>query len=186
MQTQKECAVTKEFYTYSLPVVSACNLLNQIYILTANLKFTLCQQKTQFAQIKSPKFVWSSKILNTNQRLITFFPYITLLYYIMLCQGQDGMQFHLVLHTGQPQTQTKYTSCCINTIVLLRMSTELFETCRVFKQTHYKRNCASSWLPTKNSRQVFEKYWNTKFDENPSRGSRVVPCGRTNRQTWRY
>ena len=28
----KECAVTKECCIYSLPVVSACNLLNQIYI----------------------------------------------------------------------------------------------------------------------------------------------------------
>jgi len=29
----------------------------------------------------------------------------------------------------------------------------------------------------------FEKYSNTKFHENPSSGSRVVPCGRTGRQT---
>jgi hypothetical protein len=28
----KECAVTKEFCIYSLPVVSACNLLDQIYV----------------------------------------------------------------------------------------------------------------------------------------------------------
>jgi len=27
----KECAVTKEFCIYSLPVVSACNLLNHFY-----------------------------------------------------------------------------------------------------------------------------------------------------------
>jgi hypothetical protein len=33
------------------------------------------------------------------------------------------------------------------------------------------------------SRQIFEKYLNTKFHENPSSGSRVVPCGRTNGQT---
>jgi len=30
-------------------------------------------------------------------------------------------------------------------------------------------------------RQIFEKYWNTKFHENPASGSRVVPCGRTRR-----
>jgi len=30
----------------------------------------------------------------------------------------------------------------------------------------------------------FEKHWNTKFNENPSIGSRVVPCGRTDRRTW--
>jgi len=31
------------------------------------------------------------------------------------------------------------------------------------------------------SRQIFEKYSNIKFHENPSRGSRVVPRGRTDR-----
>jgi len=35
------------------------------------------------------------------------------------------------------------------------------------------------------SRQVFEKYSSIKFHENPSSGSRVVPCGRADRQTWR-
>jgi len=29
------------------------------------------------------------------------------------------------------------------------------------------------------SRQIFEKYSNMKFRKNPSSGSRVVPCGRT-------
>jgi hypothetical protein len=28
---------------------------------------------------------------------------------------------------------------------------------------------------------IFEKYWNTKFHEDPSSGSRVVPCGQTDR-----
>jgi len=32
------------------------------------------------------------------------------------------------------------------------------------------------------SRQVFEKYSKTKLYENPSSGSRVVPCGRTDGQ----
>jgi len=30
------------------------------------------------------------------------------------------------------------------------------------------------------SGQIFEKYANTKFHDNPSAGSRVVPCGPTN------
>jgi len=30
-------------------------------------------------------------------------------------------------------------------------------------------------------RQIFEKSPNIKFHENPSSGSRVVPCGRTDR-----
>jgi hypothetical protein len=29
---------------------------------------------------------------------------------------------------------------------------------------------------------VFEKYSNIKFNENPSSGSRVVPCGRTDEE----
>ena len=29
------------------------------------------------------------------------------------------------------------------------------------------------------SPQIFDKYPNIKFHENPSSGSRVVPCGRT-------
>jgi hypothetical protein len=29
------------------------------------------------------------------------------------------------------------------------------------------------------SRQVFEKYSDMRFNENPSGGSQVVPCGRT-------
>ena len=34
------------------------------------------------------------------------------------------------------------------------------------------------------SRQIFEKYPNIKFYEDPFRGSGVVLCGRTDRQTW--
>jgi len=34
------------------------------------------------------------------------------------------------------------------------------------------------------SRQIFEKYSSIKFHENPSSDSRVVPCRRTDRQTW--
>ena len=33
-------------------------------------------------------------------------------------------------------------------------------------------------------RQILEKYLNIKFHENLSSGSRVVPCGRTDRQTY--
>jgi len=31
------------------------------------------------------------------------------------------------------------------------------------------------------SRQIFEKYSNVKFHENPSSGSRAVPCGQRDR-----
>jgi len=33
------------------------------------------------------------------------------------------------------------------------------------------------------SRQIFEKFSNIKFHENPSSGSRVVPCGRIDGRT---
>jgi len=33
------------------------------------------------------------------------------------------------------------------------------------------------------SRRIFEKYANIKFNENPSSGSRVVPCGQTDGRT---
>jgi hypothetical protein len=36
------------------------------------------------------------------------------------------------------------------------------------------------------SRQTFEKYSDIKFHENPSIGSRVVPCGRSDRGTDRH
>jgi hypothetical protein len=35
-------------------------------------------------------------------------------------------------------------------------------------------------------RQIFEKPSNVKFRENPSSGSRVVPCGRTDGKTDRH
>jgi len=34
---------------------------------------------------------------------------------------------------GRPLTRSDYTRSCINTVVLLKMSTELHETCRGFK-----------------------------------------------------
>jgi len=34
-------------------------------------------------------------------------------------------------------------------------------------------------MKLESSRQIFEKYLNIKFHENPSSGSRVSPCGRT-------
>jgi len=39
------------------------------------------------------------------------------------------------------------------------------------------------WWHLEFSRLIFEKYSNRKFHENPCRVSRVVPCGRTDRQT---
>jgi len=38
-------------------------------------------------------------------------------------------------------------------------------------------------MKIKFSRQIFEKYSNTKFHENPSSGNRLVPSGQTDRHT---
>jgi len=42
---------------------------------------------------------------------------------------------------------------------------------------------ARFWQYLNSSRQIFAKYSNTKFHENPSSGSRVVPFGRTDKWT---
>jgi len=49
------------------------------------------------------------------------------------------------------------------------------------------RTCYS-WqilMKLESSRRVFEKYSNIKSHENARSGSRVVPFGLTDRQTWR-
>jgi len=48
--------------------------------------------------------------------------------------------------------------------------------------THYSCRILTKLEP---SQQIFEKYSNIKFHENPSNGSRVVSCRWTERQTWR-
>jgi len=42
------------------------------------------------------------------------------------------------------------------------------------KYPHYS---CQSLMKLEVSGHIFEKYWNIKFNENSSRGSRVVPCG---------
>jgi hypothetical protein len=50
---------------------------------------------------------------------------------------------------------------------------------------HVKYRCSSPTLmKLEFSGQFFEKYSNIKFHENPSSGSRVVPCGRTDRRRY--
>ena len=45
------------------------------------------------------------------------------------------------------------------------------------------RYSSQNLMKPKMSRQIFEKYSNIKFNENPSSGSRVFPCGRSDGQT---
>jgi len=48
-------------------------------------------------------------------------------------QVSKELRFLIDLFTGWPLTQSNYTRSCINTIVLLKMSTALLKTCRRFK-----------------------------------------------------
>ena len=61
---------------YILPVASMCILLNQTYILTANLKYPPCQHTKYKLHKKSTKFTSNSKILNTSQMSQNFSPCI--------------------------------------------------------------------------------------------------------------
>jgi len=65
----KQCAITKGFCIYRLPVVSASNLLNQIYNNCIFKIFTVTKQNVSYTN----KIASSSKILNTNQMLISYF-----------------------------------------------------------------------------------------------------------------
>jgi len=43
--------------------------------------------------------------------------------------------------------------------------------------------CRASSMNLEFSQQIFEKYPNIKRHDNPSTGSRVIPCGQTDGQT---
>ena len=44
---------------------------------------------------------------------------------------------------------------------------------------HVKYRCCEILMKLEFSQQTFKKYANIKFHENPSIGSRIVPCGMT-------
>jgi hypothetical protein len=51
------------------------------------------------------------------------------------------------------------------------------------KSAHYScQSLIKPWF----SGQCFKEYWNTKLHDNPSNGSRVVPCGQMNRRADRH
>jgi hypothetical protein len=76
------------------------------------------------------------------------FIWILYMFRAILCSSSGGL------------TKSDYTGCCITTIFLLKVSTNLLETCRGFKQTYCRRNYASSWLPTRIIRRyTVRKIW---------------------------
>jgi hypothetical protein len=83
-QHKRNVLLLRNVAWYSLPVVSACNLLNQIYILTANLKFPPGRHEIQVTRIKLPEFISNCKILNAYQMAVSLalFPCI---YTVLIC-----------------------------------------------------------------------------------------------------
>ena len=53
----------------------------------------------------------------------------------------------------------------------------------IIKNVYWPSYCCQTVMKVEISRQIFEKHSNIKFHENPSSGSRVVACGRTDGQT---
>jgi hypothetical protein len=66
-------------WTYLLPVVSACNLLNQTYILTTNLKFPPCQQENASYTYKVTiiHYKFQNSKYKTKCQLLSLFARIT-------------------------------------------------------------------------------------------------------------
>jgi hypothetical protein len=100
-----------KFFTASLPHTST-NIKEK----NTKRKILLCNGKNYFNKkyFENVKQYYATYIIKP---LCLFY-----IFYIFL--------YHLDLHTGRPIAQSVYTRCCINTIVLLRISTELLETCR--------------------------------------------------------
>jgi len=115
----KQCAVTKGFCIYCLTVVSASNLLNQIYNNCKFKIFTVTKQNVSY----SNKIASSSKILNTNQMLISYilsiqyntFPDKTAnwIYYIF----KENVLGHLCRHIYCQSVGYKYHSAGFSVIV---------------------------------------------------------------------
>jgi hypothetical protein len=70
---------------------------------------------------------------NGSNVFCRFYIFLTVHLRIILVSDQLDAQFLIDLHTGRLLIQNDYTRGCINTVVLLRMSTDLLETCRRFK-----------------------------------------------------
>jgi len=121
------------------------------------------------------------------------------LLYCYLCTVRLYNIFHIISRTAQFWKQFIEHKLCVL----------IFCTTTVRKISHSKKNwarydhkCTSVFMKStlfsyqiltklEIYRQIFEKYQNTKFHENPSSGSRVVLYGRKDRQrerdgqTWR-
>jgi len=61
-----------------------------------------------------------------------------------------------------------------------RIQPDIIITVRISVSFMYRTGyCGQIVMELEYARQIFEKYSDMKFHENPSSGSRVVPCGQT-------
>jgi hypothetical protein len=68
---------------------------------------------------------------------------------VILCRWPSCAQIRKDLHTRRSPTQWHIPDVVLIQLILLMMSTRLFETCRELKWRYRKKNCASSWSFTK-------------------------------------
>jgi hypothetical protein len=113
--------------------------------------------------------------------------------HIAIC-GFSGSTIYLILSHQEHdfrKTFIEYKECLL-----------IFSTTIIRNRSHFKKKLLRFWHKCENvfmystcyscwilinlefPRQIFEKNSNIKFHQNPSSRSQVVPCGRTDRQTW--
>jgi hypothetical protein len=107
-----------------------------------------------------PRLVIKNKIFGKKSVNIK---YVFLFSLQLLCET-----FFIIRTIGRDMINDVYWPLCKEPVIGLYAKNPLF---------------SSDFNDLEFSRQVFEKYSNTKFHKNPSRRTPVVPCGRTDRQT---
>ena len=69
------------------------------------------------------------------------------------CAGRKGTLFRPA-HESVTDTEWHIPEAVLMQLILLMMSTGLLEICRELKQIYIEKNCASSWLFTKNRNEM--------------------------------
>jgi hypothetical protein len=73
---------------------------------------------------------------------------------------------------------------CETFLILRRNERDMINSIQhIGRNVQYRRCSCQILIKLEFSRQNFEKYSSVKFNENPSNGSRVVPCGQTDGRT---
>jgi len=108
---------------------------------------------------------------------------------IVIC-GLSGCIFpHIISQTARFfKTVIEYKTCVL--IFSTNYVRNIFHSKKNWARCDHKRTLAVTWnahysyhilIKLEFSRQIFAKYSNIKFHENPSSRSRVVPCGQRDR-----